>query len=102
MPSNERHRGETGTRLSSRSGDPSNSIGDNAQVGVQGQSITINGGIRLGQPGKGGGKTARMVQAEVRTGKLRLILNGSRRILRNLADLVAAATAIITAIRTAV
>jgi hypothetical protein len=43
-----------------------------------------------------------MVQAEVRTGKLRLILNGSRRILRNLADLVAAATAIITAIRTAV
>jgi adenosylhomocysteine nucleosidase len=83
-----------------RSGGPSNCIGDNAQVGVQGQNITIHGGIRLGQPGKGG-TTAGMVQAEVRTGKLKPILNGSRRVLRNLADLAAAATAIITAIRTA-
>jgi hypothetical protein len=42
-----------------------------------------------------------MVQPEVRTGRFTLILNGSRRILRDLADLAAAATAIITAIRTA-
>jgi adenosylhomocysteine nucleosidase len=86
---------------SPRSAGPSNSIGDNAQVGVQGQNITINGGIRLSRPGNDGGTTAGMGQTEVRTGKLKLILNGSRRILRNLADLAAAATAIITAIRTA-
>jgi adenosylhomocysteine nucleosidase len=84
------------------SGGHSNSIGDNSQVGVQGQNITIHGGIRLGQPGKDGGTTARMAQADDRTGTLKMILNGSRRILRNLADLAAAMTAIITAIRTAV
>jgi adenosylhomocysteine nucleosidase len=86
---------------SPQSGGPTNSIGDNAQVGVQGQNITIRGGIRLGQPGKGGGTTAGMVQAEIGAGNLKLILNASRRVLRNLTDLAAAATAIITAIRTA-
>jgi adenosylhomocysteine nucleosidase len=86
---------------SPQSGGPSNSIGDNSQVGVQGQNITIHGGIRFGQPGKGGGTTAKIVQAEVRPGRFKQVLNGSRRALRNLADLAAAATAIITAIRTA-
>lgn len=86
---------------SHQGGVPSNSIGDNSQVGVQGQNITIHGGIRFGQPGKGGETTARIVQAEVRPGRLKRILNGSRSVLHNLADLAAAATAIITAIRAA-
>jgi hypothetical protein len=70
-------------------------------VGAQGQNITIHGGIRFGQPGKGGGTTARTLQAEVRAGRLKLILDRSRRVLRNLADLATAAIAVITAIRAA-
>lgn len=86
---------------SPQNGGPSNSIGDNSQVGVQGQHITIHGGIRIGRPGKGDGTTARIVQVEVRSGILKRILNGSHRVLRNLADLAAAAAAVITAIRAA-
>jgi len=81
-------------------GGPSNFVGDNAQVGVQGQNITINGGVRLGRPETGGGTNARMVHADARPGTLKRVLNGSRSLLRNLADLAAAATAVITAIRT--
>jgi adenosylhomocysteine nucleosidase len=86
---------------SPQSGGFSNSIGDNSQVGVQGQNITVHGGIRFGQPGKGGGTTAKTVQAEVRAGRLKLILDRSRRVLHDLAGLATAATAVITAIRAA-
>jgi hypothetical protein len=40
-------------------------------------------GSGLGGPGKGGGATARITQAEVRPGRLKRILNGSQRTLRN-------------------
>jgi 8-oxo-dGTP diphosphatase len=72
-----------------------------ARVGVQGQHVTIHGGIQLGGSGKDGETTAGMANAEVRPGKLRIILNRSRRLLHDIADLAASATAIITAIRTA-
>jgi adenosylhomocysteine nucleosidase len=78
-----------------------NTATGNARVGVQGQNVTINGGIRLGGPGKEGWTTARMDKAEAPTGKIRIILNESRRVLGDLANLVATVTAVITAIRTA-
>ncbi|MGH3252168.1 MAG: purine phosphorylase [Trebonia sp.] len=79
---------------------PFNLATGNARVGFQGQNVTINGDIQLGGHDKEGGTTARMTKAEVRPGKLSLILNGSLRFFRNLADLAAGAAAIITAIRT--
>jgi adenosylhomocysteine nucleosidase len=85
----------------SPSAGPFNYAADNARVGVQGQHVTIHGGIQLGGPDKDGGTAARMADAEVRPGKLRIVLNGSRRLLSDLASLAASATAIITAIRTA-
>jgi len=74
---------------------------DNARVGFQGQNVTIHGGIQLGGPEKEGGTTARMDKAEVRPGKIRIIVNGSRRFLRDLATLAASVTAVITAVRSA-
>ncbi len=74
---------------------------DNARVGLQGQNVTIHGGIQLGGPEKEGGTTARMDKAEVRPGKIRIIVNGSRRFLRDLAALAASVTAVITAVRSA-
>ena len=85
----------------SASGGPFNYAADNARVGVQGQHVTIHGGIQLGGPGKNDETTARMGKAEARSGKLRLILNGSSRFFRAIASLAASATAVITAIRAA-
>lgn len=82
-------------------GGPFNSANGNARVGVQGQNVTINGGIQLGGPGMEGRATARMDNAQARTGMIRVILNGSRRFLRDVASLAATVGAIITAIRTA-
>jgi adenosylhomocysteine nucleosidase len=81
----------------SASGGPFNYAADNARVGVQGQHVTIHGGIQFGGPGKNGGTA----EAEARPGKLRLILNGSGRFFRALAGLAASATTVITAIRAA-
>lgn len=79
---------------------PFNYAADNASVGVQGQHVTIHGGIQLGGPGKGGA-AAGMAKAEARSSKLRLILNGTCRFFRNIASLAASATVVITAIRAA-
>ena len=83
----------------SASGDPFNYAGDNAQVGVQGQHVTIHGGIQLGGPGKNDETSARMTRPRAPSGKLRFILNGSSRFLRAIASLASSATAIIAAIR---
>jgi 8-oxo-dGTP diphosphatase len=90
----------TGTPGSPPAG-PFNYVGDHARVGVQGKHVTIHGGIQLGGADKDGGATARMAKPEIRPGKLRIILNGSRRLLNDIANIAASATAIITAIRTA-
>jgi adenosylhomocysteine nucleosidase len=74
---------------------------DNARVGFQGQNVTIHGGIQLGGPEREGGTTARADKAVIRKGKIRVIVNGSRRLLRDLAALAASVTAVITAVRSA-
>lgn len=73
----------------------------NARVGLQGQNFTIHGGIQLGGPDSGGGTIGLMEKAEVRPGRLRLILNQSRRFLGDIAALAASATAFITTVRSA-
>jgi adenosylhomocysteine nucleosidase len=83
------------------SGGPFNYAADNARVGVQGQHVTIHGGIQFGGPGKNGGPSARMAKAEDRPGKIRLILNGPCRFLRDIASLAGSAATIITAVRAA-
>lgn len=80
-------------------GGSSQFVGDNSQVGVQGQNITIHGGISLGRPDKDDGTSTRMAHTEVRSRKLAAVLDRSRRLLRSLADLAAMVTAVITAIR---
>jgi len=85
--------------MGSASGGSFNYADDNAQVGVQGQHVTIHGGIQLGGQGKNGGTTARKIVAEARAGKLSVILNGLSRFLRAIASVATPATAIITAIR---
>jgi len=85
----------------SASGGPFNYAADSARVGVQGQHVTIHGGIQFGGPGKNGEAAARMNKAGVPLGKLGLILNGSSRFFHAIAGLAASATAVITAIRAA-
>jgi adenosylhomocysteine nucleosidase len=85
----------------SASGGPFNCAAGNARVGVQGQHVTIHGGIQFGGPGKNDETTARMTKSRVPSGKLRLILDGSSRIVGAIASLAASATAVITAMRTA-
>ena len=85
----------------SASGGPFNYAADNARVGVQGQHVTIHGGIQFGGPGKNGGTAAGMAKAEDRPSKIRLILNGPGRFLRAIASLAASAATIITAVRAA-
>jgi hypothetical protein len=85
----------------SASGGPFNYAADNARVGVQGQHITIHGGIQFSGPGKNDETTAWMTKAGAPSGKFRLIANGSSRFFRAIASLAASATAVITAIRAA-
>ena len=82
-------------------GGPFNHAADGARVGVQGQHVTIHGGIQFGGPGKNDETTARLAGDDARPGKLRLFLNGSSRFIRAIASLAASATAVITAIRAA-
>jgi adenosylhomocysteine nucleosidase len=82
-------------------GGPFNYAADNASVGVQGQHVTIHGGIQFDGPGMSGRTAARMAKAEARSGIFRFILNGSSRFFRTIASLAASATAVITAIRAA-
>ena len=83
----------------SASGGSFNYAGDNAQVGVQGQHVTIHGGIQFGGQGKDGETTTQKIEAEARAGKLRLILNGLSSFFRAIASVATSATAVITAIR---
>jgi adenosylhomocysteine nucleosidase len=85
----------------SGSGGPFNYAAGNARVGVQGQHVTIHGGIQFAEPGKDDETTARMTKAGAPSGKLRLILNGSSRFFHAIASLAASATAVIAAIRAA-
>jgi adenosylhomocysteine nucleosidase len=79
---------------------PFNYAADNSRVGVQGQHVTIHGGIQLGGgPGENDETAARMTKAGAPSGKLRLILNGSSRFFTAIASLAASATAVITAVR---
>lgn len=84
-------------------GGPTNIALGNARVGVQGQSITIHGGIQLGGPDSGSGTvglTARADKLAISPGRLRLALDWARGCLRSIADLAAGVTAIMTAVRT--
>jgi adenosylhomocysteine nucleosidase len=84
-------------------GGPINIAMRNARVGVQGESVTIHGGIQLGGPDSGSETAnfaARTDEPEVRPGKLKQVLNWARCVFRGIADLAAGVTAIMTAVRT--
>ena len=85
--------------VGSASGGSFNYADDNAQVGVQGQHVTIHGGIQFGGQGKNGGTAARKIVTEARAGRIRLILDGMSGFFRAIAGLATSATAVITAIR---
>jgi adenosylhomocysteine nucleosidase len=81
-------------------GGPTNIATGNARVGVQGNRVTIHGGIQLGGP-LSSGETASLA---ARTGKPsihpgRVALNWARDVLRGVAGLAAEVTAIMTAVR---
>jgi 8-oxo-dGTP diphosphatase len=100
---------DEGPRPSSRSraggtghGGPTNIATGNARVGVQGQSVTVHGGIQLGGPHSGDGSAGLAVRTDepaIRPGRLRLALNWARGVFRGIADLAAGVTAIMTAVR---
>jgi adenosylhomocysteine nucleosidase len=84
-------------------GGPTNIVADTARVGVQGQHVTVHGGIRIGGPDSGG-DTARFATADldertVRPGRLTLALNRVGRFFRGIAELAAGVTTVVTAIR---
>jgi adenosylhomocysteine nucleosidase len=79
-------------------GGPTNLATGNARVGVQGDSVTIHGGIQLGGP-HSASETARTDQPSVRPGRLRLALHWARGVLRGAAGLAAEVAAIMTAVR---
>lgn len=85
------------------SGGPLNVAMDNARVGVQGTNVTVHGDVQLGGPDPGSG-TARFT-AEVakskpaRPSKPRRMLDWVLGACRGVADLAAAVTAIMTAVR---
>ena len=74
----------------------------NARVGVQGETVTVHGGIQLGGTDSGGettGLTAEAGKPASRPGRLRLALQWARGALRGAADLAAGVAAIMTAVR---
>lgn len=83
-------------------GGPTNIAIGNARVGVQGENVTIHGGIHLGGPDPGSGTVGFAAKADkpaIRPGRLRLALNWARGTFRGIADLAAGVTAIMTALR---
>ena len=83
-------------------GGPTNLAIGNARVGVQGENVTVHGGIQLGGPDSGSGTAGFAAEADkpvIRPGKLRLALTRARGALRGIADLAAGVTAIMTAVR---
>lgn len=90
-------------RGASRGGLTNLAIG-NARVGVQGESVTIHGGIQLGGPDSGDGTASFASKADkpaVRPRRLRLALNWACGTFRGIADLAAGLTAIMTILRSA-
>ena len=64
--------------------------------------MTIHGGIQLGDPDSGSGTAdfaARSDELEARPGRLRQALNRARGVFRSIADLAAAAAALMAAVR---
>jgi adenosylhomocysteine nucleosidase len=100
---------DEGRGVSSRSGasgtgrgGPTNIAIGNARVGVQGENVTIHGGIQLGGPDSDSGTadfTARADKPPIRPGRLRLVLNWAYGAFRGIAELAAGVTAIMRAVR---
>jgi 8-oxo-dGTP diphosphatase len=84
-------------------GGPTNIAMPNARVGVQGETVTVHGGIQLGGPDTGSGTTDFTARPEDKPrnhpDRLRLALNWARGALRGIADLAAGVTAVASAIR---
>jgi 8-oxo-dGTP diphosphatase len=83
-------------------GGPTNIAMPNARVGVQGENVTIHGGIQLGGPDSGNATTdfeAKADKPAIRPNRLRLALNWACGVFRGIADLAAGVTAIMTAVR---
>jgi 8-oxo-dGTP diphosphatase len=93
----------------SQRGGPFNLATGNARVGVQGENVTIHGGIQLGGSASGNGTagfangTAGFApvasKPETRPDKLRLMLNRARGMFRSIADLAAGVAAIMATVR---
>lgn len=86
------------------SGDsPATVIGDNARFGVQGQNITVHGGIHMGGSAPGDGNAdlclPRMNGQTTHRGRARTLLMHLSRVCRRVAELATGVTAIITAVR---
>jgi nucleoside phosphorylase/ADP-ribose pyrophosphatase YjhB (NUDIX family) len=95
-PSSPSHAGGAGH------GGPTNLATGNARVGVQGENVTVHGGIQLGEPHPGSRATSFAAKADrpaIRPNKLRLALNWARGAFRGIADLAAGVAAIMTAVR---
>jgi adenosylhomocysteine nucleosidase len=83
-------------------GGPTNVAMGNARVGVQGENVTIHGGIQLGGPDLGdrtAGLAAGPDKPAISPNRFRLAVNRARRAFRGIADLAAGVTAVITAVR---
>ena len=80
-------------------------IGDNARFGVQGQHITVHGGIHMNGPGQENGRAESSAagpdEASPRPSRIRLLLTRGSRAFRRVAELATGVTAIVTVIRSA-
>jgi 8-oxo-dGTP diphosphatase len=79
---------------------PVNIAKDNAQVGVQGQHITVNGGIHLGGPATFSSPAAPHAAATP-PGRFQVLLMRSAQAFRRVAEFASGVTAIVTAVRSA-
>lgn len=80
-------------------------IGNNARLGVQGQNITIHGGIHMDDPGQQNVRPefsgARQDERAPQTTRIRVLLARGSRALRRVAEVATGVTAIVTAVRSA-
>lgn len=88
------------------SGGPSTTIiGDNARFGVQGQNITVHGGIHMDEPGQQNRHSdfsdAHPDEGPRRPSRIGVLLTRSYRVFHRVAELATGVTAIVTAIRSA-
>lgn len=83
-------------------GGPTNIAIGNARVGVQGESVTVHGGIQLGGSDSGSGTAGFAAMADkpvIRPNRLRMALIWARGAFRGIAGLAAGVTAIMTVVR---